>query len=315
MKQIRTYPAILSVIVPVYNEAKAMADLLPIWIPYCQKKNWTLILINDGSFDDTAKILGCYAGEKNVIVINHKLNRGYGGAIKSGIFKATTRFVVTIDGDGQHNIDDIDKLLAFALEKDADMIVGSRSIYRDTSWYRALGKWIIRKFTSFLMPLPIYDLNSGFKLYRTDLAKKFIHMCPDSMAYSDIVTLMYINQRHLVLEYPISINERMAGTSTINTYTAFETVIEILNLAMLFNPLRIFLPLSVFCIVVGLGWGTPFVLSGKGVSVGSMLAIVIGILFFFLGLIASQLSALRIGSLAQDEKFIEDQLTILRGKK
>lgn len=274
-----------------------------------------LILINDGSFDDTAKILASYEAEKNVMVINHKLNRGYGGAIKSGILKATTRFIVTIDGDGQHNIDDINKLLTFALEKDADMIVGSRSIYRDVNWYRTLGKWIIRKFTGFLMPLPIYDLNSGFKLYRTDLAKNFIHMCPDSMAYSDIITLMYINQRHLVLEYPILINERMTGISTINTYTAFETVIEILNLTMLFNPLRIFLPLSIFCIAIGLGWGTPFVLSGKGVSVGSMLAIVIGILFFFLGLLASQLSALRIGSLAQDEKIIDDQLTVFREKK
>ena len=66
-----------------------------------------------------------------------------------------------------------------------------------------------------------------------------------------------------------------------------------LNLAMLVNPQRIFLPLSIVCISVGLLWGIPIILAGRGVSVGSMLAIVLGALFFFLGLIASQLASIR----------------------
>jgi hypothetical protein len=77
-------------------------------------------------------------------------------------------------------------------------------------------------------------------------------------------------------------------------HTAFETVIEILGLVMLINPLRIFLPLSIICILVGLLWGIPIILAGRGVSVGSMLAIVLGTLFFFLGLIASQLASIRL---------------------
>jgi hypothetical protein len=174
-------------------------------------------------------------------------------------------------------------------------VIGNRGRKQKNSWYRSLGKSIIRNFTSLLMRLPIYDLNSGFKLYRTDLAKKYLRLCPDSMAFSDIITLIFINYRRLVLEQPIHINPRRVGKSTINTSTAFETIIEILNLTMLFNPLRIFLPLSVFCILVGVVWGGPFILLGRGVSVGSMLAIVVGILFFFLGLLASQLSAIRMG--------------------
>jgi hypothetical protein len=89
------------------------------------------------------------------------------------------------------------------------------------------------------------------------------------------------------------VKKRIAGSSSVGTYTAFQTIIEILNLAMLVNPQRIFLPLSIVCISVGLLWGIPIILAGRGVSVGSMLAIVLGALFFFLGLIASQLASIR----------------------
>ena len=85
----------------------------------------------------------------------------------------------------------------------------------------------------------------------------------------------------------------MTGKSKITTFTAFETIIQVLNIALMFNPLKLFLPISALCILAGFGWGIPIVLLGRGVSVGAMLAIVSGLLFFVLGLIASQLSAIR----------------------
>ena len=143
-------------------------------------------------------------------------------------------------------------------------------------------------------PLHIQDLNSGFKLYRTEIVQQYLDLCPDTMAFSDVITLLFLHQKHLVLEYPIQAKERLAGSSSINTHTALQTVIEILNLVMLVNPLRIFLLLSLLCIAAGLIWGIPIALLGRGVSVGSMLAIVLGALFFFLGLLASQLSSIRL---------------------
>lgn len=143
------------------------------------------------------------------------------------------------------------------------------------------------------MPLPVTDLNSGFKLYRTELAKRYITVCPDSMAFSDVITLVFLSERNLVLEHPICISPRKLGQSTINIFTAFETVMQVLNIALMFNPLRVFLPVSIFCFIAGLGWGIPIVLLGRGVSVGAMLAIVTGLIFFVLGLLASQLSAIR----------------------
>jgi glycosyltransferase involved in cell wall biosynthesis len=286
---------VLTVVVPIYNEAASLPDFLPHLTRYCRRRNWRLIFVNDGSQDDSPKILRPYENPPQVVIVHHKVNRGYGGALKSGISMADTTYVVTIDGDGQHNPEDIDKLLVLAIERDADLVVGNRGQYKSANWYRQMGKWAIRSFTRILMPLPIHDLNSGFKLYQTKLAQRYLGLCPDSMAFSDVITLIFINQHNLVLEYPISVNRRREGKSTIDTFTAVETVIEILNLTMMFNPLRIFLPSSMICIGVGVIWGTHIVLLGRGVSVGAMLAIVIGLLFFVIGLIASQLAAIRMG--------------------
>lgn len=284
----------LSVVVPIYNEEESLPLFLPGLVDYCQRKNWSLILVNDGSTDQTRSILGEYAPMPEVEVLHHGVNHGYGGALKTGIANANTPYTVTIDADGQHSHEDIEALFKRAIDEQADLIVGSRPPEFMASSFRSTGKWIIRSFARFLMPLPIKDLNSGFKLYRTQLAQKYLELCPDSMAFSDIITLVFINQRHLVFEQPITIKQRLAGKSTINLYTAFDTFINILNIAMMFNPLRVFLPLSFLFVLLGIAWGLPFILMGRGLSVGAVLAIFTGLLFFVIGLIAQQLSAIRL---------------------
>jgi glycosyltransferase involved in cell wall biosynthesis len=284
---------LLTVVVPVYNEGEILPLIAESAIEFCKRRGWKIIFVNDGSQDDTKQILDGLEDSPNVCIVHHKVNRGYGGALKSGIQRVTTPYLVTIDGDGQHSLEDVEKVFSFALENNADMVVGKRDEKYASSVYRALGKFIIRSFTKVLMPLPISDLNSGFKLYRTDLAQKYITVCPDTMAFSDVITLVFLNERNLVLEYPIRISPRKFGQSTINTLTALETVMQVLNVSVMFNPLRVFLPISTLSILAGLGWGIPIILLGRGVSVGAMLAIVTGLLFFVLGLLASQLSAIR----------------------
>lgn len=284
----------LTIIVPIYNEGQVLTSTATKIMDYCSLRNWLVIFIDDGSFDTTSSVLDDIAGSPHVTVFHHKVNRGYGGAIKTGIRNTDTLFLVTMDADGQHTLEDVDALYNLAIQKNADLIVGNRGAMGNANPYRAFGKRIIRTFARILMPLPIQDLNSGFKLYRTELAKKYIKICPDTMAFSDVMTLAFIKQRNLVLEQNITIKPRIAGKSTINTYTAIDTIIEILNIAVLFNPLRVFLPISLLCIFFGLLWGiTILIIVGRGVSVGAMLAIVIGLIFFVLGLLANQISALR----------------------
>lgn len=295
-------PPELTVVVPVYNEAESLPEFLPRLLDFCEKQNWEVVFVNDGSRDDSKRILESHAHPPLVRVIHHKVNRGYGGALKTGLLDASTPYAVTIDGDGQHDPEDILRLFQFAVERDADLVIGRRDLSHKPNWFRELGKSLIRLFTRMLMPLPIQDLNSGFKLYRTELAQAYLSVCPDSMAFSDVIVLTFLNQKDLVLEHPIQVRERKQGKSSISAYTAVETVMEILNLVMLFNPLKIFLSLSAVCFAFGILWGAPILLLNRGVSVGAMLAIVSGLIFFVIGLVASQLSSMRLGELSARRK-------------
>jgi hypothetical protein len=292
----------LTVVIPVYNEQEALERFLPQLASACARQGWRLILVDDGSTDGSGKILDRYARNRAVKIIHHKVNRGYGGALKSGIAHVETPYVVTMDGDGQHETSDVARIHGFAVESDADLVVGRRPAGTKRDWFRGLGKWIIRTFARFLMPLPIYDLNSGFKLYRTRLARKYMRICPDSMAFSDVITLTFVSQHHLVLELPITVHRRTTGKSTIRLSTAIDTLAEILGLALMFNPLRVFVPLSLLCVAAGVAWGLPLMLAGRGISVASMLAILLGALISIIGLVASQLSGLRIQMLADKDE-------------
>lgn len=283
----------LTIIIPAYNEQESLTVLLPELLQFVEMHGFKLIIVNDGSKDGTLEVLQKHEKNDCFRYFSHKVNRGYGGAIKTGVKHADTQFVVTIDADGQHDLNDVLKLHQQIKETDADMIVGSRMAHKNASAYRGVGKWLIRSFAKILLPIHIQDINSGMKMYSTEMAKRYIRLCPDHMAYSDIIAMVFISKRHLVLETPINIKPRTAGTSTISTLTAIETVKEILNIVILFNPMRIFFPIAILSISLALAWGIPIAIRGRGVSTGAMLGFTTGLLFFFLGLIAEQLSQIR----------------------
>jgi glycosyltransferase involved in cell wall biosynthesis len=283
----------LSIIIPAYNEAENIPWFLPDVINFANENSFSVILVDDGSKDNSWDILKGFSNETCLKVFRNKINRGYGGALKRGIEEASTEFVVLIDADGQHYLEDILILYNKVIETDADMIIGSRKGQIQGAYLRETGKWFIRNFAKLLMPINVYDLNSGMKIFRTELGKSYLHLYPDSMAFSDILTLVFINNRHLVLEVPIRIRERKRGKSTINLQTAFQTVMEILNILTLFNPMKIFLTVSILLFIAGIGWGLQFFLQGKGVSIGSSMILLMAIMIFLMGLIAEQLSTLR----------------------
>jgi hypothetical protein len=113
------------------------------------------------------------------------------------------------------------------------------------------------------------------------------------MAFSDIIALIFINQKHLVIEEPIQIRKREKGKSTISLSTASKTLLAILHILLLFNPLRFFLPIAFINILFGIGWGLFFLFVNHQVSNGAIISIISGLLFFFIGLIADQISMFR----------------------
>lgn len=233
------------------------------------------------------------AEQSHVKIVKHKVNRGYGGALKSGILASETEYSIFVDADGQHKMEDVLNLFGLIQEKDADMIVGSRKGQRG-HWFREIGKWIIRSVAKMLMPVPIYDINSGMKIFRTEEAKKYMHLYPNTMAFSDIFCFVFLHHRYLVLEEPITVEERKGGTSTIGVSTAVNTVHEIVNIVTLFNPMKIFFPIALVFIMLGLAWGAYIVFQGKGLSVGSSFLIISGIMLFLIGLVAEQVSQIRL---------------------
>ncbi|MCS6908816.1 MAG: glycosyltransferase family 2 protein [Anaerolineales bacterium] len=290
-----TFSSLLTIVVPVYNEGQVLDRTVQTVVPFAAERSWEVIFVDDGSTDNSGEILDKLSSTPHVRVVKHKVNRGYGAALKSGISRVKTPYVVTFDADGQHCVEDIERSLRYAIQNNSDLVVGSRQGAGKQDRYRALGKWIIRRFARFLMPLRVVDLNSGFKLYRTELVRQYLPLCPNSMAFSDVITLVFTHQRHLIHELPITVQPRPSGRSAVNTWTALETVLEILNAMIMLNPLRLFIPLSLASILAGVSWGGYLIIRfGRGVSVGSMLAVVSGLIFFMLGLLAHQISNLRL---------------------
>jgi glycosyltransferase involved in cell wall biosynthesis len=256
---------------PAYNEGENLTALLPDALAFCRARGWRLLLVDDGSKDDTRVLCEALSGEPGFHFFRHKLNRGYGAALKTAARHCDTEYCATMDADGQHRLEDIERLFSLLRERDADLVVGSRKGLPPASRLRGIGKFLIRAVARMMMKVPVHDLNSGMKVYRTALLQQYLHLAPNTMSFSDIITLVFISNRHLVLEHPM----------------------EILNIVILFNPARIFLPLALMCTAIGLCVGLPILFAGRGVTTGSLLGIFAGIVFFLLGLIAEQLSSIR----------------------
>jgi len=167
----------ISVFLPAYNEEKMLADTT-------EKVNsilseiagdYEIIIINDGSKDKTGQIANELASEnKKIKVIHHSPNRGYGAAVKSGLYTARFPWIVLIDSDGQFDFSEIDKLLKKQKETQADIVAGYY-LKRAVPFYRILGSKLAWELPIFLISgLKMRDIDCGFKL----ISKKVVDKIP-----------------------------------------------------------------------------------------------------------------------------------------
>ncbi len=283
----------LTIVIPAYNERASLEANLPAWLRACEDRDWELIIVDDGSTDGTMQVLQGHSGHPRLRAFRHRNNRGYGNALKTGLAQATRPYAVTMDADGQHRVEDVSRLLEAMQVQDADLVIGARVGIDRSGAYRRLGKALIRLIARILFPVRVQDLNSGFKLYRTPIVQRLMPWCPGSMAFSDVITLMHLNLDLRVVEVPVETRPRQGGRSTINTMTAVETVLEIINVLMWFRPLKIFLPAAVILVLLGMGWALPFLLAGRGMSGFGLLLVLTGLLVGMVGLLAEQIATLR----------------------
>ncbi len=232
----------LSVVIPAYNEQHSIATVLDGLkaILGDKEQSYEVIVVDDGSTDDTAKIVQ----QKGIArLIQHPYNRGYGAALKTGILHASGDTILTIDADGTYQAKDIPRLLK---QTDGyDMIVGSRTGKEvKVPLYRKPAKWFLTKLANYLSRANIPDLNSGMRMFKKVDIKRFLTLLPSSFSFTTTLTLAYHCNDYLVKYVPIDYYQR-AGKSKIKPLRdGLNFILLIFRVITYFNPLRVFLPIA-----------------------------------------------------------------------
>lgn len=285
----------LTIIIAAYNEEDGIADTIQGLLPLLDKYLWKLLVINDGSSDETESIILRFSkSNSRISYINHPYNRGYGAGLKTGIKNANTDFVAFYDADGQHRPEDMEKL--YDKFVGLDMLVGKRGRDSYQDWVRKPGKWVLGKVANFLTGRKIPDLNSGLRIIKRDIILGMLHLFPDGFSFSTTSTVAFMNLGYAVDYSPIIVNKRV-GQSTVKQFKhGSSTILLIFRLIILFNPLKVFLPASLFILLLGIIYELLFgiiLIDGIDLLPAALLLIITGILIFFFGLVVDQVSELR----------------------
>jgi glycosyltransferase involved in cell wall biosynthesis len=274
-----------SVIIPAYNEATGIKGLLEKLVAAGYNEKYEIIIVDDGSTDDTGDIARSFP----VKVIRHSSNKGYGASLKTGIRKAHGNKVIILDSDGQHDpvhIPEIEKLL-----DDYEMVIGTRNKESFQVKNRQLGKRVIKWVGEFLVEQKLPDYNSGYRGFQRDLIKDMLHIMPNGFSFSTTSTLAFLKEGFSIGTIPITVEERVGRSSNVKFFKdGTKTIMLILRIIMLFNPLKIFFPASFFFTAAGIGYGIyGFVLVHR-FSNGAIVLAILGMFLFFIGLVADQIS-------------------------
>lgn len=289
---VQTYPFTVSVVIPAYNEAHGIAQVIErvrVVLPDAE-----IVVVDDCSQDDTATVAHA-AGAR---VIRHPINRGNGAAVKTGIRRARGDVVLLMDADGQMDPRYIPDLLG-GIAAGYDMVVGART--RETqgdSIFRRWGNRALDALGGYLVETEVRDLTSGYRAMRRDVIMEFINLLPNRYSYPTTSTLALLKAGYHVGYVPVTGQRRQSGRSgqkLLRNGIRFGLII--LRIVSLFAPLRVYLPvalsmqgLALLSFLISFFITDPFRFhipnSAMGLFVGS-------IIVFMFGLNAEQVAALR----------------------
>ncbi len=276
----------ISIVIPAFNEAKSLAQVL-VKIHALKLLQAEIIVVDDGSSDGTAEV--AMSGGANVV--RHPYNIGNGAAVKSGIRAAQGRLIVLMDGDGQHQPEDIPKLLAEAANY--HMVVGARAKGSKLRFHRYVANSVYNLLASYVTRFNVRDLTSGFRVLSRREALRFIDLLPNTFSYPTTLTLAFLRSGLTVKYAPIQTLYR-AGQSKISLITdGIRFLLIITKIATLFSPFRVFLPVSLFFFLAGMGnYAYTFFTQGRFTNM-SVFALTTAVIIFMLGLISEQIALLR----------------------
>lgn len=210
-------------IIPAYNEEKAIKKVYNGIIGYNKKNktNYDVIVINDGSKDNTEKILV----ENNIPHIKLIHNLGIGGAVQTGYKYALENdydIAIQFDGDGQHNVEYVKNLIEPIIKNEADLVIGSRFVDKNSKGFkstfaRLIGIKMISSFIKLTTKKRIYDCTSGFRACNKKTIEHFSHTYPTEYP-EPVSSVDLFKNKYNIKEVPVIMNERKEGTSSIKSY-------------------------------------------------------------------------------------------------
>jgi glycosyltransferase involved in cell wall biosynthesis len=278
-----------SIVIPAKNEEQGLRKTLPkLRSMYPEAE---IIVVNDGSTDTTVEV----CEEVGVKVVSHPYSKGNGAAIKSGARAASGDYLIFMDGDGQHDAADIEKLL-YKLEEGYDLVVGARSgrgaqasiaRWSANSLYNWLASWMVNQ--------KIEDLTSGFRGVNRRKFLSFLYLLPNGFSYPTTSTMAFFRAGYSVGFVPIEVAKRL-GKSHINlSRDGVRFFLIIFKIGTLYSPLKIYFPTSLLMLSLGLlNYVMTTLASGSYRFTNMTTLLILGsVIVFLIGLLAEQLTNLQ----------------------
>ena len=279
----------LSIVIPAKNEEEGLATFLPTLRQLYPEAD--VIVVDDGSTDRTVEV--CKGA--GVRVISHPYSKGNGAAIKTGARAARGDYIVFMDGDGQHDPADIERLL-YRMEEGYDLVVGARS---GLSSQANIARWsannLYNRLAGWMVNREIPDLTSGFRCVKRSKFLDFLYLLPNGFSYPTTSTMAFFRAGYSVGFVPITVAPRV-GSSHINIVRdGVRFFLIIFKIGTLYSPQKVYFPVAI--LISGLGIFN-YLLSTMTTGTWrfsnmSTLLILAGTIVFLMGLLAEQLTNLQ----------------------
>jgi glycosyltransferase involved in cell wall biosynthesis len=249
---------ILSIVIPAYNEEDGVAEVIERVLrvkPELRKvglDDVELIIVDDCSKDRTAEIVRGYA-DQGVVLIQHKINRNYGGALKTGFRHARGNYLAFMDADGTYPPEYYPKMYQAMIAHEADLVIGSRmaGVESRMPLVRRIGNTVFAGLVSVIAHTRITDSASGQRILKREVLEK-LYPLPDGLNFTPVMSTRALHEDIRMIEVPIKYEER-DGESKLSVFNdGLRFLFSILGTASVYNPVRLLGALSLGAVALAL---------------------------------------------------------------